>query len=141
MGLGVYANPQSKVGNMCSPGFSCQIPSQNFPWCPERFPQGKTGRFSAEIRVGRDAREGSLEESLNSGRRLIAGGAEQVLYLDRPERIGSPGPIRVPERVESQTETGTVRAHRGDKALLNWIREPLRRSRRGAHVWDLVFAA
>jgi len=25
---------------------------ENFPWCPERFPQAKTSRFSVEIRMG-----------------------------------------------------------------------------------------
>ena len=79
MGVGVYRDPQSKVGNMCSPVFSCEIPSQNFSWFPERFAQGKTGRLYPEIRGGDGILgDGFPRESLNSSRRLIAGGPEHT---------------------------------------------------------------
>ena len=84
----VYANPQSKVGNMRSPGFSCQNPSQNFPWCPKRFPQDKTGWI-----FGRNPGGNGMLGRLSPGAPELGpasdrGGPEHILHLDRLKRIG-----------------------------------------------------
>jgi hypothetical protein len=94
--------PSQRLGTCVPPVFHVKILPRTFPGARNDFHRIKRVDFRPKSGWERDAR-GLSPGAPELGRRLI-GRPGNILHLDRLKRIGRP--IRVPERVEAQTETG-----------------------------------
>ena len=82
-------DPSQRLGTCVPPTFHVKILARTFPGARNDFHRVKRADFRPKPGWERDARAGSPR--VNWGRRLIAGGPEYMLYLDRLGRIGRPG--------------------------------------------------